>query len=107
MTHEAALARPRRWGAVMTAMVTPFDSQGRLDLDAARRLAKHLAANGNEGLVVAATTGESATLSDDERRDLVRAVSEAVTIPVLAGTGTYDTHHTVELTKQARGLGAA
>ncbi len=107
MNTEPALAKPRHWGAVLTAMVTPFDKQGRLDLDAARRLAQWLAARGHDGLVVAATTGESATLSDAERCDLVRAVAEAVTIPVLAGTGTYDTHHTIELTKQAKGLGAA
>jgi 4-hydroxy-tetrahydrodipicolinate synthase len=88
-------------------MVTPFDGNGELDLDAARRLARWLAANGNDGLVLAATTGESALLGDDERCDLVRAVSEAVTIPVIAGMGTNDTRHTIELTRRARGLGAA
>jgi 4-hydroxy-tetrahydrodipicolinate synthase len=106
MTPGVAIRRPR-WGAVLTAMVTPFDRNGELDLDAARRLARWLAANGNDGLVLAATTGESAVLSDDERCDLVRAVSEAVTIPVIAGMGTNDTRHTIELTRQARGLGAA
>lgn len=98
---------PRHFGRVMSAMVTPFDAQGRLDLDAARRLARWLADHGNDGLVLAATTGEGSTLSDAERCDLVRAVSEAVTIPVLAGMGTNDTQHSVELTRQARGLGAA
>lgn len=98
---------PRHFGAVMSAMVTPFDAGGRLDLDAAQRLARWLADNGNDGLVVAATTGEASTLTDDERRDLVRAVAEAVTIPVLAGTGSNDTAHSVMLTQQARGLGAA
>jgi 4-hydroxy-tetrahydrodipicolinate synthase len=88
-------------------MVTPFDREGRLDLDAARRLARWLAERGNDGLVVAATTGEASSLSDAERADLVRAVSESVTIPVLAGTGSSDTAHTVALTRQARGLGAA
>jgi 4-hydroxy-tetrahydrodipicolinate synthase len=111
MTAEPAedqpTGRPRRWGAVMSAMVTPFDNQGRLDLDGARRLARWLADNGNDGLVVAATTGEAATLSDEERFDLIRAVAEAVTIPVLAGMGTYDTRHTVELTRRAAELGAA
>lgn len=97
---------PRYWGAVMSAMVTPFDAQGRLDLDAAQRLARWLQGNGNDGLVVAATTGEAATLSDAERLDLIRAVSEAVTIPVLAGCGTYDTRHTIGLTARARELGA-
>jgi 4-hydroxy-tetrahydrodipicolinate synthase len=97
----------RHWGAVMSAMVTPFDASGALDLTAARDIARWLQAHGNDGLVVAATTGEASTLTDDERCDLIRAVSEAVTIPVLAGTGTNDTAHTVDLTRQARGLGAA
>ncbi|MFC5500388.1 4-hydroxy-tetrahydrodipicolinate synthase [Caenimonas terrae] len=102
------MSAPRHFGAVMSAMVTPFDAQGRLDLDAAQRLARWLAADrGNDGLVVAATTGEASTLSDAERCDLVRAVSEAVTVPVLAGTGSNDTAHTVALSRQARGLGAA
>jgi 4-hydroxy-tetrahydrodipicolinate synthase len=100
-------AGPRRWGAVLTAMVTPFDAQGKLDLDAARRLARWLAERGNDGLVLAATTGEASTLTDAERCDLIRAVSEAVTIPVIAGTGSNDTAHSIELTRQARGLGAA
>lgn len=98
---------PRHFGHVMSAMVTPFDAQGRLDLDTARRLARWLAERGNDGLVVAATTGEASTLSDAERCDLVRAVSEAVTIPVLAGTGSNDTAHTIALTRQAAALGAA
>ena len=98
---------PRHFGAVMSAMVTPFDARGRLDLDAARRLARWLVERGNDGLVVAATTGEASTLSDAERCDLVRAVCEAVTVPVLAGTGSNDTAHTVALTRQAKALGAA
>lgn len=102
-----AIGRPRHWGAVLTAMVTPFDAQGLLDLDAARRLARWLAERGNDGLVLAATTGEASTLSDEERCDLVRAVSEAVTIPVIAGTGSNDIRYSIELTRQARALGAA
>jgi len=98
---------PRHWGAVLTAMVTPFDAEGRLDLDAARKLARWLADHGSEGLVVAATTGEATVLTDEERLDLVRAVSEAVTIPVVAGMGSNDTLHSIHLTKQARELGAA
>ncbi len=98
---------PRHFGAVMSATVTPFDAQGRLDLDAAQRLARWLVARGNDGLVLAGTTGEAPTLSDAERSDLVRAVCEAVTVPVLAGTGSNDTAHTVALTRQARSLGAA
>jgi 4-hydroxy-tetrahydrodipicolinate synthase len=107
MTGEPAIGRPRHWGAVLTAMVTPFDRHGKLDLDAARRLARWLAERGNDGLVLAATTGEASTLSDAERCDLIRAVSEAVTIPVIAGTGSNDTWHSMELTRMARGLGAA
>jgi len=97
----------RYFGTVMSAMVTPFDARGRVDLDAAQRLARWLAANGNDGLVLAATTGEGATLADGERCDLIRAVSQAVTIPVVAGTGSNDTAHSIALTRQARGLGAA
>ena len=104
---EAEIRRPRHWGRVLTAMVTPFDARGALDLDAARRLARWLAQQGNDGLVLTATTGEASTLSNDERRDLVRAVSEAVTIPVIAGTGSNDTAHTVMLTREAKSLGAA
>jgi len=99
--------RPRWFGAVMSAMVTPFDAQGRLDLDAAVRLARWLAAHGNDGLVVGGTTGESTTLADDELCDLVAAVSEAVTIPVVAGSGSNDTAHSVALTRRMRGVGAA
>ncbi|WP_083338916.1 4-hydroxy-tetrahydrodipicolinate synthase [Chromobacterium sphagni] len=97
----------KHWGKVLTAMVTPFDAEGRLDLDMARQLARHLADNGSDGLVVAATTGEAPTLSDAERFDLIRAVSEAVTIPVLAGTGSNDTRHALSLTARAAELGAA
>lgn len=98
---------PRHWGAVLTAMVTPFDADGRLDLDAARKLARWLADRGTDALVIAATTGEATVLTDGERLDLVRAVCEAVTIPVVAGTGSNDTQHSVELTRQAADLGAA
>jgi 4-hydroxy-tetrahydrodipicolinate synthase len=88
-------------------MVTPFDESGRLDLDAAVALARWLVEHGSEGLVVAGTTGESPTLTDDEKLSLWRAVAEAVTAPVIAGTGTNDTRHTVELTRQAAALGVA
>jgi 4-hydroxy-tetrahydrodipicolinate synthase len=97
----------RTWGKVLTAMVTPFDAQGRLDLHAAQRLARWLAASGSDGLVLAATTGEASTLDDEERCDLVRAVCEAVTVPVIAGTGSNDTRHSVALTARAKSLGAA
>ncbi|MDB5871875.1 MAG: dapA [Ramlibacter sp.] len=107
MSGEPAVRAPRHWGAVLTAMVTPFDARGRLDLDAACRLARWLADRGNDGLVLAATTGEASTLSDAERCDLIRAVAEAVTIPVIAGTGNNDTRHSIELTGMAGELGAA
>ena len=88
-------------------MITPFDDNGELDLDVAAKLAQYLQSNGHDGLVLAGTTGEAPTLSDDERMSLFAAVIEAVTIPVIAGTGTNDTRHSVRLTKQAKQLGAA
>ncbi len=94
-----------RFGSVLTAMVTPFDAEGALDLDGAATLARWLVEQGNEGLVVAGTTGEAPVLSDSEKADLWRAVSEAVTVPVLGGTGTYDTAHSIELTKTAEACG--
>jgi 4-hydroxy-tetrahydrodipicolinate synthase len=96
-----------RFGRVVTAMVTPFDEHGALDLDAARDLARWLQANGNDGLVVAGTTGESPVLSDEEKLGLWAATAEAVTIPVVAGTGTNDTAHSVHLTAAASKLGVA
>ena len=88
-------------------MVTPFDTDGALDLDEAQRLARWLQENGHDGLVIAGTTGESPVLSDEEKLSLFAAVIEAVTIPVIAGTGTNDTAHSVHLTKEATALGAA
>lgn len=96
-----------RFGRVLTAMVTPFDAAGALDLDAAVVLARRLVAEGNEGLVVAGTTGEAPTLTDDERLALFAAVIDAVDVPVVAGTGTNDTAHSVHLTERATELGAA
>jgi 4-hydroxy-tetrahydrodipicolinate synthase len=96
-----------RFGRVVTAMVTPFNRDHSLNLDGARRLAKWLQENGNDGLVVAGTTGESPVLTDDERLSLFEAVISAVTIPVIAGTGTNDTAHSIHLTKEATALGAA
>ncbi len=96
-----------RFGSVVTAMVTPFDADGRLDLDAARQLARWLQDNGNDALVLAGTTGEAPVLTDDERLALFAAVAEAVTIPVIFGTGTNDTLHSVHLTAQAAALGGA
>jgi 4-hydroxy-tetrahydrodipicolinate synthase len=88
-------------------MVTPFDERGALDLDAARDLARFLVSEGNDGLVIAGTTGESPTLTDDEKLSLWAAVAEAVTVPVVAGTGSNDTAHSVHLTKEVARLGVA
>ncbi len=102
-----AAGGPGRFGAVLTAMVTPFDDEGRLDVDGAVRLAQWLGAHGSDGLVLAGTTGESPVLSDHEKRDLWRAVAEAVTVPVIAGSGTNDTAHSVQLTAMAADAGVA
>jgi 4-hydroxy-tetrahydrodipicolinate synthase len=93
---------------VITAMVTPFDEGGALDLDAARSLASRLVEQGSHGLVIAGTTGESPTLSDTEKLDLLRAVKEEVgdRAYIICGTGSNDTHHTVELTLGACRVGA-
>ena len=91
-----------RFGSVVTAMVTPFDGDGALDLDGAATLARHLVATGSDGLVVAGTTGEGPVLTDAERMELLRAVAGAVDVPVIASTGTNDTAHSVTLTKAAK-----
>ena len=96
-----------RFGAVITAMVTPFDEEGGLDLGVAAELARWLADHGSDGLVLAGTTGEGSTLTDEEKLDLWRAVAEAVTVPVIANTGSNDTAHSVHLTRQAKDCGAA
>jgi 4-hydroxy-tetrahydrodipicolinate synthase len=96
-----------RFGSVITAMITAFDVNGDLDVAETVRLAKWLQAQGNEGLVVTGTTGEASTLTDPERLALYEAVSAAVTIPVIAGTGSNHTEHSVHLTKEASKLGVA
>jgi len=93
------------FGRILTAMVTPFDAAGAVDYDVAQQLAKHLVGEGHEGLVVCGTTGESPTLTDDEKLGMLAAVVEAVDVPVVAGTVGYDTAHSIELTKQAAKLG--
>ncbi|MEU9122085.1 4-hydroxy-tetrahydrodipicolinate synthase [Streptomyces sp. NPDC048506] len=96
------------FGRVLTAMVTPFTADGALDLDGAQRLAAHLVDAGNDGLVVNGTTGESPTTSDAEKAQLVRAVVDAVgdRAFVVAGAGTNDTHHSLELARAAQDAGA-
>jgi 4-hydroxy-tetrahydrodipicolinate synthase len=96
-----------RFGPVVTAMVTPFDDDLGVDYDAAVALARWLADHGSTGLVLAGTTGESPTLTDDEKIELFRSVAEAVTVPVVAGVGSADTRHSVELTRAAATTGAA
>lgn len=94
-----------RFGRVVTAMVTPFDERGDLDLDAAAELAQWLVETGSEGLALAGTTGESPALTDSEALALFRRVRETVTVPLLAGTGSNSTSHAVELTRRAAETG--
>jgi 4-hydroxy-tetrahydrodipicolinate synthase len=93
-------------GGVLTAMVTPFDADGALDEDAAARLMAYLLGSGSDGLVLAGTTGEGATLTDEEKRRLWEiGVAECGEALVIAGTGTNDTAHSVELTERAAEIG--
>ena len=96
------------FGHLITAMVTPFDASGTVDYARAATLAKRLVEAGNDGLVIAGTTGESPTLSDDEKIRLFKAVKDAVGDrgKVIAGTGTYDTAHSIHLSKDAQRAGA-
>lgn len=96
-----------RFGTLLTAMVTPFTQEGEVDVEAAARLAVHLVDGGVDGLVVTGTTGETSTLTDDENVAMFRAVVEAVgdRIPVLAGTGTNDTAHSINLSRRAQEAG--
>lgn len=94
-------------GRLLTAMLTPFKSDGSVDYDAAQRLARMLVENGSDGVVVFGTTGEAPALSDDEKLDLLRAVREALPgHTVMAGTGSNNTHHSQELTHRAVEAGA-
>jgi 4-hydroxy-tetrahydrodipicolinate synthase len=94
-------------GEVLTAIVTPFKADGSVDLESFRALARHLVEHGSDGLVVTGTTGESPTLTDEERFELYAAAVEEVgaDATVVAGTGTYDTRHSVHLTERATELG--
>jgi 4-hydroxy-tetrahydrodipicolinate synthase len=94
-----------RFGEVMTAMVTPFTDDGRLDVAGAADLARWLVDQGNEGLVLAGTTGESPTLTDDEKVALWTSVRAAVDVPLLAGSTGYDTDQSVQLTQRATETG--
>jgi 4-hydroxy-tetrahydrodipicolinate synthase len=93
-------------GGILTAMVTPFDHDGALDEDAGVRLMHHLLEHGSDGLVLAGTTGEGATMTDEEKARLRElGVAECRDATIIAGTGTYDTHHSVELTRRAAATG--
>ena len=94
-------------GGILTAMVTPFDKNGELDEDAAVRLMHHLLENGSDGLVLAGSTGEAPTLTDDEKCRLWELATAETRrdATIVAGTGTYDTRHSVELTERATEIG--
>jgi 4-hydroxy-tetrahydrodipicolinate synthase len=95
------------FGQVLTAMVTPFDSKGEIDFHATAQLVHYLITNGSDGLVVAGTTGESPTLTVEEKLQLFQAVVKAARgrVPVIAGTGSNNTKASIELTKQAEATG--
>jgi 4-hydroxy-tetrahydrodipicolinate synthase len=94
-----------RFGAVVTAMATPFAADGSLDADGAGNLARWLVDQGNDALVVAGTTGESPVLTDPERIELFHAVRAAVDVPLIAGATTNDTAHSVDMTRAAADAG--
>ncbi|WP_433571017.1 4-hydroxy-tetrahydrodipicolinate synthase [Streptomyces sp. CA-251247] len=102
------MTTPHPFGRALCAMITPFTATGEPDLDAAARHAAHLVAEGCDGLVLSGTTGESPTTTDAEKTALVRAVRAAVGegVPVVAGTGSADTRHTVEQARAAEAAGA-
>jgi len=95
------------FGTVLTAMVTPFDTDGNIDFPTTRLLIEHLLDNGTEGIVVAGTTGESPTLSDSEKLELFKYVLEVVNkrVPVIAGTGNNNTAASIALTKEVEAMG--
>jgi len=94
-------------GDLLTAMATPFAADGSVSIEGARRLARHLVENGSDGVVVCGTTGEGPTVGDREKLDLFEAVVAEVGAgaTVIANTGTYDTHHSVALTRSALACG--
>ncbi len=99
---------PQQLGRFLTAMVTPYTEDGEVDIPHARRLAAHLIRSGNDGLVLAGTTGEAPLLTDDELYELWDGVKQEVgdTATIVAGTGTNNTRHSVELTRLAEKAGA-
>src|SRR5699024_6052997 len=107
-THSLVLMSDNPFGRVITAMVTPMHDDGSIDFDGLQRLAVHLADHGHDGLLVNGTTGESATTTDDEDYDSVRAVVEAVgdRVSVMAGCGTNDTEHSMRAAREMVARGA-
>ncbi|MEU2332119.1 4-hydroxy-tetrahydrodipicolinate synthase [Streptomyces sp. NPDC006654] len=105
---SASVPAPRPFGRTLCAMITPFTTAGAIDLAGAGRLAAHLVAEGCDGLVLNGTTGESPTTTDTEKAQLIEAVREAVgeRVPLVAGVGTADTRHTVDLALAAEKAGA-
>src|SRR6202171_4810397 len=94
-------------GRLLTAMLTPFKSDGSVNYEAAEKLAVLLAADGSDGVVVFGTTGESPALTDDEKIELIKAIKKAIPgKSVVAGTGSNDTHHSVKLSERAMKAGA-
>jgi 4-hydroxy-tetrahydrodipicolinate synthase len=104
----STVARAPKIGTLLTAMVTPFDASGAVDYKEAARLARALIGQGNDGLVISGTTGESPALEDDETIALVRAVKESLgdSGSVVAGAGSYNTPHAVEMTERVIEAGA-
>src|SRR5471030_176914 len=98
---------PLNLGAILTAMVTPFDESGRVDEDAAVQLMHHLVEHGSEGLVICGTTGEGATLDDDEHLGMIGLAAREMggRCTIVAGVGSNDTRHAVKLTERASELG--
>lgn len=90
-----------RFGPVITAMITPFDRDGKVDLEGAGSLARWLVEQGSDALVVTGTTGEASTLTDEEQIEVWHAVRAAVDVPLIAGSGTNDTRHAAHLTGHA------
>ncbi|MFE3292477.1 4-hydroxy-tetrahydrodipicolinate synthase [Rhodococcus sp. NPDC059234] len=108
MTNGESAPVGRTFGTILTAMVTPFTVDGKLDVDAGVKLAAHLVDGGCDGLVLAGTTGESPTTTENEKLDLMRAVIDAVgdRAKIIAGAGSNDTAHSVELARDAARAGA-
>lgn len=94
-------------GRIATAMVTPFQDNGDIDFEMVEKLIEHLISNGTDSIVVCGTTGESPTLSTEEKLGLIQFTVEKVNkrVPVIAGTGSYNTRETIELTKKVESLG--